>query len=107
MATKSRIVRSARVAALGLALGVLSGRCAFADDAPPPAPTNADILSLLDQEKPDPDVLAKREAAANAAIAKNLPKDKRGEAFFHRAHSRDGGWAHQRRWTRRRQEHER
>jgi CHAT domain-containing protein len=89
MASKSVFIRSARVAALSLALGVLASRWAFADDAPPAAPTNSDILSLLDQEKPDPAVLAKRDAEANAPIPNNLPRDKRGEAFFHRAHARD------------------
>jgi hypothetical protein len=88
MASKS-FGLAARLAPLSLALGLIAGRVALADDAPPPAPTNADILSLLDQEKPDPAVLAKRDAAANAPVANTLPKDKRAEGFFHRAHARD------------------
>ncbi len=73
MVSKSRFGRSSRVAALSLAFGLLAGRCAIADDAP--ASSATDILSLLDQEKPDPAAVAKREVAANAPIANNLPRN--------------------------------
>jgi CHAT domain-containing protein len=98
MASQSRVGRLVKIAAFGLAFGFAACAGGWADDAPtPPTPTAspspgaADILALLDQEKPDPAALARRDAAANAAIAGNLPQDKRAEGFFHRAHARDDG----------------
>ena len=54
----------------------------------PSAADTADVLALLDQEKPDPDQIAKLSADADAAIPANLTAPKRGEAYFLRAEAR-------------------
>jgi len=92
MASDFRSARRLGIVTLSLGLGFLACQCGWAADAPPAAADNgdnADIVSLLDQEKPDPAEAAKRDAAANAPIPANLPQAKRGEAFFHRAHARE------------------
>jgi tetratricopeptide (TPR) repeat protein len=80
----------------GLAVALAAGFCflgalrACAQDAaatPTPADT-ADILALLDQEKPDPAKAAKLAADADAAIPANLTAPKRGDAYFNRARAR-------------------
>ena len=59
------------------------------DAAATPAPADtADILALLDQEKPDPAKAAKLAADADAAIPPNLTAPKRGDAYFNRARAR-------------------
>jgi len=92
MASDFRSARRLGIVTLSLGLGFLACQCGWAADAPPAAADNgdnADIVSLLDQEKPDPAEAAKRDAAANAPIPANLPQAKRGEGFFHRAHARE------------------
>ena len=84
---RRRVLAAALVAAsllAALGLGSASGQT-----PPPAAADNTDVLALLDQEKPDPAEVAKRDAAANTPIPNNLPEAKRGEAFFHRAHARE------------------
>jgi hypothetical protein len=81
---------------LGLMVALAAGFCflgafrGMAQDAAP-APTaadTADILALLDQEKPDPAKTAKLSADADVAIPANLSAPKRAEAYFHRAQAR-------------------
>ena len=80
--------------ALAVGLGFLGELPGSAQDAapvpaPPPAVTDtADVLALLDQEKPDPAKTAMLAADADAAIPSNLAGPKRGEAYFRRAQAR-------------------
>jgi CHAT domain-containing protein len=68
-------------------MGVGPSTAQDATTAPSLADT-ADVLALLDQEKPDPAQIAKLSADADATIPSNLAAPKRGEAYFRRAQAR-------------------
>jgi CHAT domain-containing protein len=68
-------------------LGVVRGLPQDATLAPAPADT-ADVLALLDQERPDPAKIARLAADADVAIPATLTVPKRAEAYFQRAEAR-------------------
>src|ERR1700722_9665989 len=68
-------------------LGVVRGLPQDATLAPAPADT-ADVLALLDQERPDPAKIARLAAGADVAIPATLTVPKRAEAYFQRAEAR-------------------
>src|SRR5579871_907809 len=91
MASITAAARLAPLLALAIAFGFLTGSRSLAQDAaatPPPAETTADILALLDQEKPDPAKAAALAAKADANIDATLADPQRAEALFRRAQAR-------------------
>jgi tetratricopeptide (TPR) repeat protein len=76
---------------VALAVGFFLSTCAGAWTQEAPALSqkdNADIIALLDQEKPDADKLAALAAEADREIASDLADPERGQAYFRRAQAR-------------------
>ena len=72
----------------GFLLSASSG--GSAQDVPAVTTQNgsADVIALLDQEKPDPDKAATLAADADRDVPPDLADADRGEAYFHRAQAR-------------------
>ena len=90
MASGSGSGRLGLVVALTFGLLLSAGSGGSAQDVPAVATQagSADVIALLDREKPDPDKAAALAAEADRDIAPDLADADRSEAYFHRAQAR-------------------
>jgi len=90
MASKDRSGRLCIIAAVAFKTLLLANSGVSAQDAPTATAQNdsADVIALLEQEKPDPNKAAALAADADRMIAPGLADAERGEAYFHRAQAR-------------------
>ena len=90
MASTDGSRRLGLIVALTFGFVLLANSGGSAQDLPAATAENgsADVIALLDQEKPDPDKAAALAADADREVAPGLADADRGEAYFHRAQAR-------------------
>ncbi len=90
MASRSGSRRLCLVIALTFEFLLSAGSGGSAQDIPPVTAQNgsADVIALIDQEKPDPDKAAALAADADRDVPPGLADADRGEAYLHRALAR-------------------
>ena len=90
MASRDGSWRLGLIGALTFGFVLLASSCGSAQDLPAATAQNgsADVIALLDQEKPDPDKAAALAVDADRVVAPDLADADRGEAYFHRAQAR-------------------
>src|SRR5580692_5754978 len=90
MASRNGSGRLCLVIALTFELVLAASSAGSAQDLPAVTPQDggADVIALLDQEKPDPDKAAALAADADRDVPPDLADADRGQAYLHRAQAR-------------------